>query len=88
MDYRVMTGQGGMMDYINEYLGQISWEGLISTSLRILLVMVGLWLLSNLVRSALKRLEQRLLKNANTTGELPSEAQKRAERWCDFCARG
>ncbi|MCW9089656.1 MAG: mechanosensitive ion channel family protein, partial [Gammaproteobacteria bacterium] len=67
------------MDYLEGYLGQVSWEGMISTSLRILLVLVGLWLLSSLVRSALKRLEQRLLKSASGAGELPSEAQKRAE---------
>jgi small conductance mechanosensitive channel len=66
------------MQYLNDYLTQISWEGIISTSLRILLVLVVLWIASLLVRGALRRLEARLVARAQE-GEPPSEAQKRAE---------
>ncbi len=66
------------MEYIKGYIEQISWDGLISTSLRILLILIVLWVVSALIRSALKRLEARLVTNA-TNGEPPSEAQKRAE---------
>ncbi len=66
------------MKLLNNYLAQISWESLINTSLRILLVLLVLWGTSSLVRSALKRLESHLI-NSSKEGEPPSEAQKRAE---------
>lgn len=66
------------MKYLNDYLAQISWEGIISTSLRILLVLVVLWIISFLIRGALRRLEARLTA-ATQEGEPPSETQKRAE---------
>jgi len=66
------------MQMLNEYLSQISWENIIATSLRILLVLIALWVVSSLVRSALKRLEARLVENTQN-GEPASEAQKRAE---------
>jgi small conductance mechanosensitive channel len=66
------------MEYLQQYFEQISWEGIISTSLRILFILIALWVISYLIRSALKRLEAHLLKNAQN-GELPSETEKRAE---------
>lgn len=67
-----------MMQLLNDYLAQIRWEGIINTSLRILLVLVVLWITSSLVRSALKRLELHLI-HSTENGEPPSETQKRAE---------
>lgn len=66
------------MQYLNDYLAQISWEGLINTSLRILLVLAMLWVASLLFRGALRRLEARLVARPQE-GEPPSETQKRAE---------
>ncbi len=62
---------------IKQYLASISWDSIIGSSLRILLIVVLLWIVMRFVRIMLGRLEKRLLSSA--VGEPPSEAQKRAE---------
>lgn len=59
------------------YLATISWEGIIGSSLRILLIAVLLLGVMRFIKLLLGRLERRLL--GAETGTLPSEAQKRAE---------
>lgn len=75
------------MNLLNDYLASISWESIIDTSLRILLILIVLWVASALVRSALRRLEARLVAKSSN-GEPPSEAQKRAETLVRLLRRG
>jgi len=62
---------------LEQYLAAVNWDSVISSSLRILLIVLLLWLAMHLVKVLLGRLEKRLLGGA--VGEPPSEAQKRAE---------
>ncbi len=62
---------------IGQYLATISWDSIIGSSLRILLIIILLWIVMRFVKVMLGRLEKRLLLVAE--GEPPSEAQKRAE---------
>ncbi len=62
---------------IEQYLSSISWESIIGSSLRILLIVVLLWFVMRFVKVLLGRLEKRLIRGA--VGEVPSETQKRAE---------
>lgn len=62
---------------IGQYLASISWDSIIGSSLRILLIIILLWIVMRFVKVMLGRLEKRLLLVAE--GEPPSEAQKRAE---------
>lgn len=62
---------------IGQYLASISWDSIIGSSLRILLIIILLWVVMRFVKVMLGRLEKRLLLVAE--GEPPSEAQKRAE---------
>ncbi len=62
---------------IEQYLATVSWDAIIGSSLRILLIAVMLWFVMRFVKVMLGRLEKRLIGGA--IGEPPSEAQKRAE---------
>ena len=67
------------MDIVNTLLAEISWETFVSTSLRILLVLVIAWAAMAMVQNVLKRLERRLLKKSLNGDEPPTESAKRAE---------
>lgn len=62
---------------LEQYLATISWDALIGSSLRILLIIVLLWFVMRFVKVLLGRLEKRLL--VTKGAEPPSETQKRAE---------
>lgn len=68
-----------MLEYLTEYFNQISWDGIIGSSLRILITLILLWVTSKLFRSALGRFEQRLIHTTESRGDKPGEASKRAE---------
>lgn len=67
------------MELFQEYLDNIAWRDIIFASLRILLILTLSWFIALLAKSALKRLERRLIEQGKSTGDLPSEASKRAE---------
>lgn len=67
------------MDLLLRFFEEITWEHLISTGLRILLVVVLLWAAMVVVKMLLRRLEQRLVSLGETQRDIPTEAKKRAE---------
>jgi moderate conductance mechanosensitive channel len=67
------------MDQITELLGQVSWESIILSMVRITLILVVAWGLVHVARLALRRLEATLVERGKQEGEPPSEAVKRAE---------
>lgn len=67
------------MDLLKLFLEKFDWETLMFTSLRILLILVVMWTVMMLAKAGLRRLEQRLVRTSNTTGEVPSETAKRAD---------
>jgi len=66
-----------MEQHLNQYIAGISWESVIATSLRILLILILLWLVLRFARLLLNRLEQHLIRHGD--GEAPDELEKRAE---------
>jgi len=67
------------MDVISKFIADISWESVILTGFRVLLILVVFWIIMTAVKIALKRLEQHLVRRGQETGDVPSEAEKRAE---------
>lgn len=67
------------MDVLQSVIKDISWESIIATSLRILVVLVIIFILKKVVNSALERLENKLVKRAQAAGEPPTDVQKRAD---------
>lgn len=67
------------MDNILQQIQGISWEQILFTCFRILIILLLAWLGMIILRKLLKRLEQRLLNQSNTSGEPPSESEKRVE---------
>jgi small conductance mechanosensitive channel len=67
------------MNIFNKYLQNISWESIISTGLRITIILFFAWLGMKILQKILKRLERRLLQQSSDAGEPPSESQKRVE---------
>jgi moderate conductance mechanosensitive channel len=67
------------MDLVLEYFEQVQWDDLIFSTLRILLILVMAWAVMYAVRSALARMERRLVERGKQQGDIPSEAGKRAE---------
>jgi small-conductance mechanosensitive channel len=67
------------MDLLLKFIEQVDWERFVLSSLRLLLALILLWLVVRVVRILLRRMEQRLIALAETRGEVPAEAKKRAE---------
>jgi small conductance mechanosensitive channel len=67
------------MDAVLKYFHSINWEGLIKTSLRILLLLGGAWFVMFLLQKILGRIRDRLVTQSRLSGEPPSEAEKRVE---------
>ena len=67
------------MDIINTYIDTISWEAIISTSLRILLILVAAWIVLFFIQKLLSRFQKNLIIRAQREGEPPSETGKRTE---------
>lgn len=67
------------MDILLQQLQGISWEQIIFTFLRILIILLLAWGAMFILQKVLQKLEQRLLKQSKTSGEPPSESEKRVE---------
>ncbi len=67
------------MDIIKELLDNISWSLVITTSIRITLILVIAWIASKLLKAGLKRFQDKLIINSQEQGEEAIESQKRIE---------
>lgn len=67
------------MDMIIEFFRQFNWQTILFTALRILLMFAIAWLCMAILQSMLKRLERRLLRQGEASGEPPTESAKRVE---------
>lgn len=66
------------MEQLTAVLASLNGENLVASGLRILLVLVIVWSLLFVVRRLLKHLELRLVLHAKQSGEVLTEAEKRA----------
>ena len=67
---------------MNTYLSiikEIQWESLLAVSLRVLAVLLLAYIIMKILRTALEKMENRLVQKGRVAGEPPSEVQKRAE---------
>lgn len=67
------------MHVITNLIGNISWEDVILGALRLLLILVVFWVTMSLVKMGLRRLEKNLVRRGQESGDVPNEAEKRAE---------
>lgn len=67
------------MDIFLQQIQGISWEQILLTCFRILIILLLAWVSMFLLKKLLLRLEQRLLKQSKTAGEPPTESEKRVE---------
>ncbi|NIQ97236.1 MAG: mechanosensitive ion channel family protein [Desulfuromonadales bacterium] len=67
------------MDIFREFIASISWDTVIRTGLRLLLILFAAWVALAIIRKLLKHLEARLIEKSRVEGEPPSEAAKRVE---------
>jgi small conductance mechanosensitive channel len=67
------------MDLIQDLLANFNWESIIKTALRVSMILIFAWILTNLLKKFLKRLERHLISRSQEEGEPPSESQKRIE---------
>jgi small-conductance mechanosensitive channel len=67
------------MQPLEQFFSNINWESLLATAFHVLLILVVGWIALGLARSALRRLEQHLVSRGQAEGEVPSEAEKRAD---------
>lgn len=67
------------MNIMNQFLTTTTWQVLIFTSIRILLILILGWISGAVIGKVLKRLELRLIKKGQAGGEPPTESAKRAE---------
>jgi len=67
------------MEILDQFLETISWQTLIFTCIRILLILGLGWFGGVVAGRVLRKLEQRLIHKGQAEGEPPSESAKRAE---------
>ncbi len=67
------------MDVIAQLLQQISWPLVLTTALRILLVLIAFWVAGLVLNFALRRLEKTLIRRGLDEGEMVTESSKRVE---------
>lgn len=67
------------MDILLHQIQAINWELILLTCARIMIILFLAWLGMIVLKNGLSRLEQRLLKQTKTSGEPPSESEKRIE---------
>jgi small conductance mechanosensitive channel len=67
------------MDILFDFLGEITWRDIITSCLRILMVLLLAWLAMKILRIFVNRLERNLIHQSQNEGEPPSESQKRIE---------
>lgn len=76
------------MAVIEKYLATLSWQHVISTGMRVLLILGMAWVAMKLVKKLLMRLEQRLIRKGQVEGEPPSESAKRVETLIKLVRQG
>lgn len=67
------------METLQILLNNIQWNSLIAASLRIAVILLIVFIVLKVAKSALERLENRLVKRGQVAGDPPTEVQKRAE---------
>jgi small-conductance mechanosensitive channel len=67
------------MEILENFLGELTWEDILTTCLRITMVLVLAWIAMKILRVLVGRLERNLLHESVAGGEPPSESQKRIE---------
>lgn len=67
------------METISKYLQEINWESILLTSFRIALILAFAWGGKIILNKLLQKLEQRLLRQSQSTDEPPTESAKRIE---------
>ena len=67
------------MDVIQDLIEAISWDVIIGTSVRVLLILLLGFALMSALRLVLGKLETRLIAQSKNSGETPGEATKRVE---------
>jgi len=67
------------MELFNKMLSQVDWKLILTTSLRIVLILVIAWIALIMLHKVLERLERRLIKKSVDNAEPPTESAKRAE---------
>lgn len=67
------------MDILFDMFDDISWQGLIETTLRLALILLMAWGVLYIIQKTLARLERRLKANGPAAGEPPAESAKRVE---------
>ncbi|MEZ4599922.1 MAG: mechanosensitive ion channel family protein [Syntrophotaleaceae bacterium] len=67
------------MELLNQFLVTISWQTLIFTTVRILIIVALGWIGGMVLERVLRKLEQRWIRKGQAEGEPPSESVKRAE---------
>jgi moderate conductance mechanosensitive channel len=67
------------MNLLIKFIEKTNWENFVFSALRLLLTLILLGIALTVMKVLLRRLEQRLIALAETRGELPTEARKRAE---------
>ncbi len=65
------------MELLLQAFDQIPWERTVLTGLRLLLILILAWVALFALRTALRRLERRLIRQGTAAGEVPSESAKR-----------
>lgn len=65
------------MHLIQELLSEFTWDTIIKTGLRILILLLFSWIAMKLLQKALNRLERNLTKKSMVEGEPPTESAKR-----------
>ncbi len=67
------------MEIVREFLSSISWDVIIKSGLRIILILVISWIIMKVILSSLRRLERRLLAKSQDDKEPASESDKRID---------
>lgn len=67
------------MEVLQTFLASFSWDVIIKTGLRVLLILVIAWIGMKLLQNFLGRLERRLLRKSKEANEPASESEKRIE---------
>lgn len=67
------------MDSALRFIDRINWDQLATSAGRIVLILVGGWILVRGARVLLRRLTERLIQRGRAEGELPAESTKRAD---------
>ena len=67
------------MDLLNKTIALVNWKPILTTSLRIVLILVLAWIAMIMLHKVLGRLERRLIKKSVDNAEPPTESAKRAE---------